>query len=239
MKATLSILALTAMTVDARPSSFISTKHVVTLTNANMGTIMSKTSLTTTGLATKCVITDTSGTKDGTNYVIGTAYTFTVNTDESSGLGMVTSVGEGTPADTWPQVGTSGAKQRNKKIVYFTPTTAGDMSVHALCGGNGATPLYLATPLTGTIVTATATCADMKCGGNACDDWCAGNPTGDFEMKPKTTVVAVVDAASCCVKPATAATPGPSADGSLSAANTATIGFAAAVFAAVATVASL
>ena len=204
MKATLSILALTAMTVDAYPSSFISTKHVVTLTNANMGTIMEKTSLTTTGLATKCVITDTSGTKDGTNYVIGTAYTFTVNTDESSGLGMVTSVGEGTPADTWPQVGTSG--RETSKVVSFTPTTAGDMSVHALCGGNGATPLYLATPLTGTIVTATATCADMKCGGNACDDWCAGNPTGATVMKSKTTAVATVDAASCCVEPSACST---------------------------------
>ena len=204
MKATLSILALTAMTVDAHPSSFISTKHVVTLSNANMGTIMEKTSLTTTGLATKCVITDTSGTKDGTNYVIGTAYTFTVNTDESSGLGMVTSVGEGTPADTWSQVGTSG--RETSKIVSFTPTTAGDMSVHALCGGNGATPLYLATPLTGTIVPATATCADMTCDGNACDDWCAGNPTGAFTMRSKTTAVATADAASCCFNPAECST---------------------------------
>ena len=151
MKAAFSILALTATTVDAHPSSFISSKHVVTLTNTNMGTIMGKSSLTTTGLATKCVITDTSGTKDGGgNYVIGTAYAFTVNTDEDSGLGMVTSVGEGTPADTWPQVGTSG--RETSKIVTFTPTNAGSMSVHALCGGNSATPLYLATPLTGTIV---------------------------------------------------------------------------------------
>ena len=150
MKTTLSILALMAMKVDAHPTFFIRSKHVVTLTNKNMGDIMGKTSLTTTGLATKCVITDTSGTKDGTNYVIGTAYTFTVNTDESSGLGMVTSVGEGTPADTWPQLGTSG--RETSKIVTFTPTNAGSMSVHALCGGNSATPLYLATPLTGTIV---------------------------------------------------------------------------------------
>ena len=190
----LSILALTATTVNARPSSFISTKHVVTLTNSNMGDIMGKTSLTTDGLATKCVITDTSGTKDGANYVIGTAYTFTVNTDEDSGLGMVTSVGEGTTADdTWPQVGTSG--RETSKVVTFTPTTAGSMSVHALCGGSGATPLYLATPLTGTIVPApfVATCSEITDGGGAFAS-CTGSRVYDSTKAAATSP----SDANCC-----------------------------------------
>ena len=48
------------------------------------------------------------------------------------------------------------------------------------------------------------TCADMTCRGTACDDWCTGNPSGATVMRPKTTKVAAVDAASCCVKPTTA-----------------------------------
>jgi hypothetical protein len=98
--------ALMATTVvDARPQTFIDSTqcggqcHVTTLTNANMGTIMSKTSLTAPG--TKCAIAYTSGTKDGTNYVIGTDYVFTVTTDDVAGLGMVTSVGEGTAGTAW------------------------------------------------------------------------------------------------------------------------------------------
>ena len=120
---------------------------MTTLTDANMGTIMGKTSLTAPG--TKCAIAYTSGTKDGSNYVIGTDYVFTVTTDEATGLGMITSVGEGTANTTWAQDGTSG--RETSKTVTFTPTTAGPMSVHALCGGNAATPLYLATPLTGIV----------------------------------------------------------------------------------------
>ena len=38
--------------------------------------------------------------------------------------------------------------------------------------------------------------------GTVCDDWCAGNPTGANVMRPKSTKVTTVDAASCCVKPA-------------------------------------
>ena len=152
--------ALLATTVvDARPAQFIAAStqcggqcHVTTLTNTNMGTIMGKTSLTTPG--TKCAIAYTSGTKDGTNYVIGTEYVFTVTTDDAAKLGMVTSVGEGTAGTAWAQDGTSGRVA--SKTVIFTPTTAGPMSVHALCGGNSATPLYLATPLSGTIVAANA-----------------------------------------------------------------------------------
>ena len=155
-------------TVDARPSSFISdnSRHVVTLTNANVGTIMNRDALTTDGLATKCVITDTSGTKVGGNYVIGTAYTFTVDTAETGGMGMVTSHGEGTADNTWAQDGTTG--RVDEKVVSFTPTTAGDMSIHALCTGGGSTSstgLYLATPLTGTIVAAACTGVDTPHAG--------------------------------------------------------------------------
>ena len=190
------LVILTATTVNAFPSSFKSTKHVVTLTNANMGTIMGKRLLTTDGLATKCVITETSGTKDGANYVIGTPYTFTVNTDEGSGLGMVTSVGEGTPAETWEQFVTGG--RETSKVVTFTPTTAGDMSVHALCGGSGATPLYLATPLTGTIVPApfVATCSEITDGGGAFAS-CTGSRVYDSTKAAATSP----SDANCCKEP--------------------------------------
>ena len=63
---------------------------------------------------------------------------------------MVTSVGEGTASSSWEQDGTSG--RVTSKTVTLTASAEGAFSVHALCGGNGATPMYLATPLLGTIV---------------------------------------------------------------------------------------
>ena len=88
---------------------------MTTLTDANMGTIMGKTSLTAPG--DKCAIAAPCDTDEhdgkACNYVIGTEYVFNVTTDEAAGLGMITTVGEGpygegTPSTTWAQDGTSG-----------------------------------------------------------------------------------------------------------------------------------
>jgi len=136
----------------------------------------------------KCQITDKTGEKDASgNYVIGTTYEFLFTTSVSDGLGMVTSVGEGTASKSWYQTATSGKVAA--ATVQLTPTTEGEMSVHALCSANNNAGVYLATPLTGTIAAIPPPCAADVCGAHGsttdtdstdgCDCECTDGFTGD------------------------------------------------------------
>ena len=117
----------------------------------------------------RSLINYTSGVKNGTNYVAGTEYTFTVSTDNVLGIGMVTSYGVGSPSTSWSQDASPGRVLT--KVITFTPPSSGDLSIHALCGGWGQTPMYLADPLQGTVIEGTSISKSVVSGGemSKCD----------------------------------------------------------------------
>jgi len=186
--------AFLAGTVDAHPKRFISGgRHVVGLTDSDIN-FMGYSALSDNNDGHTCQITDKTGEKDASgNYVIGTTYEFLFTTSVSDGLGMVTSVGEGTASKSWYQTATSGKVAA--ATVQLTPTTEGEMSVHALCSANNNGGVYLATPLSGTIAAIPPPCAADVCGAHGattdtdstdrCDCECTDGFTGELcETEP-------------------------------------------------------